>query len=388
MKKKIIFVTKALWIGGIETALVNLLNNFDYEQYEVTLMVCRAELNMLDQIDSRCRVLIADRRPLNSFQQNYKYNKLYHLTEEADNPSKLHRAMLWSIPIIKWIENRLYIRYIRNAMRNERFDTAVIYNDVVAELTVQSIHADKFLMFYHHGATRHVYHDMAGYKKCDKIIAVSLNLAEKLKKFVPKYADKITAVHNLTNVKAIREKGEFECDDIFDPLKFNIVTVGRISDEKGMDMAVSACRRLIECGYQNIVWWIVGGGPVFHKIEEMVSELHLEKYLKLTGMKSNPYPYIKNADLYVQPSRVEAFPMTIKEAMVLGKSIISTDTDGAREILSENFGNCLCAVHADALAEAVKNYIENNSSGSAEEINDRYFIQENEEALKALYSLL
>ena len=54
MKKKIIFVTKALWIGGIETALVNLLKQFDYEKYDVTLLVLRAELDMLDQIHPKC----------------------------------------------------------------------------------------------------------------------------------------------------------------------------------------------------------------------------------------------------------------------------------------------------------------------------------------------
>lgn len=388
MKKKIIFVTKALWIGGIETALVNLLNSFDYEQYEVTLLVCRAELDMLDRLNSRCRVLIADRDRTISFQQGYKYNRLFHLTEETDNPSKFHKAMLWSIPIIKWIENKLFIRYIRTVMNYEHFDTAVIYNDVVAELAVKSINADKFLMFYHHGAMRHVYHDRIGYKKSENIIAVSQNLADKLKDFVPQYADKIVFIHNLTDVKAIREKGALACDEIFDPEKFNIVTVGRISDEKGMDLAVSACRKLIERGHANIIWRIVGGGPVFHKIEEMVSELHMEKHIRLLGMKSNPYPYIRNADLYVQPSRVEAFGLTIEEAMILGKSIISTDTDGAREILSENFASSLCAVDSDALAQAIQNYMDDASFLNAKKIDDTYFLKENEKALRTLYSLL
>ena len=90
MKKKIIFVTKALWIGGIETALVNLLKYFDYDKYDVTLLVLKAELDMLDQIPPKCRVMIADREKTVTFQKRYGYSRLFHLTEETDSPSRLH----------------------------------------------------------------------------------------------------------------------------------------------------------------------------------------------------------------------------------------------------------------------------------------------------------
>lgn len=190
MKKKIIFVTKALWIGGIETALVNLLNNFDYKNYDVTLLVLHSELDMKEQINSKCRLIIIDREQTFSFNNAYKYKNLYHLTEEPDNPSRLHNMMMWAVPAIKWIENRLYVRYIRNLMKGESFDTAIIYSDVVAEAAICSVKADKYLMFYHHGAMRHVYHDKIAYKKCEKIIAVSENQANELRKFVPKYEKK------------------------------------------------------------------------------------------------------------------------------------------------------------------------------------------------------
>ena len=86
MKKKIIFVTKALWIGGIETALVNLLNHFDYQKYDVTLLVLHAELNLLEQINPNCRILITDREKTYTFSEKYQFSRLYHLTEEAENP--------------------------------------------------------------------------------------------------------------------------------------------------------------------------------------------------------------------------------------------------------------------------------------------------------------
>lgn len=357
MKKKILFVTKALWIGGIETALVNLLNYFDYESYDVTLLVLHAELDMLGHIHPKCRVLIADREKTYTFDTPYQYSRLHHLTEETDNPSRLHRMMMWTVPILKWVENRLYIRYIRSLMKDEHFDTAIIYSDVVAETAIRAINADRFLMFYHHGAMRHVYHDQIAYKKCDKIIAVSENQANELKKFVPEAAEKIVMIHNLTDVEGIRTKAALQTEEVFDRTKFHIVSVGRVSHEKGMDLAVRVCAKLVADGFGNVRWWIVGGGPAMQEVKNTVAETHMEDYVVLTGMRSNPYPYICQADLYVQPSRVESFGLTIIEALILGKKVISTDTFGAREILSGRKDGILCRTDTSELAMAIENYI-------------------------------
>lgn len=360
MKKKIIFVTKALWIGGIETALVNLLNNFDYENYDITLLVLKAELDMKDKVNSKCRLIIIDREQTVTFNDVYKYQRLYHLTEETDNPSILHSAMMWAVPAIKWAENRLYIRYIRDLLKNEHFDAAIIYSDVVAEAAIRAVNADKYLMFYHHGAMRHVYHDKIAYKKCNKIIAVSENQAMELRKFVPKYENKIITIHNLTDVDGIRAKAAEPTFEKFDKAKLNIVSVGRVSHEKGMDLAVKACAKLVKDGFANVCWWIVGDGPAMPEVKKTVSELNMEEYVNLVGMKENPYPYIKQADLYVQPSRFESFGLTIKEAMILDKPILSTDTLGAKEII-QNQKNCIiCSCDEFDLAQNIKKIIDSS----------------------------
>lgn len=359
MKKKIIFVTKALWIGGIETALVNLLKYLDYDRYDVTLLVLKAELDMLDQIHPKCRVLIADREKQVAFSEKYRYQRLYHLTEETAHPSALHRVLMWTVPLIRWIENRLYIRYIRRQMRNETFDTAVIYSDVAGETAVRAIKADRYLMFYHHGAMRHVYHDAVAYRRCDKIIAVSENLAEKLRKFIPEYSYKVTAVHNLTDVETIRKKAAEPIPEHFDSSKFHIVSVGRVSHEKGMDLAVRGCAKLIADGYDNVRWWIVGDGSAMRDVRMLIKELHVEEYMFPVGMKSNPYPYIRQADLYVQPSRVEAFGLAIIEAMILGRMVISTCTAGAGNIIENGKTGVLCSVDMNEMATQIEWVIRN-----------------------------
>ena len=380
MKKKIIFIAEALWIGGIETALVNLLNRIDYDKYDVTCLVVRGSLEMADRITPKCRLIVADREKTFTFPKSYKYSRLYHLTEESENPSRLHRAMMWAVPVIKWLENRLYIRYVRENLKNEHFDTCVIYSDRTAEIAVRAVRADKYLMFYHHGAMRKAWHDEIGYRKADKIIAVSNAVEQKLRVFRPKYADKMTFIHNLTDIEGIRAKAEEPIDEVFQSDKFHIVSCGRVAHEKGMDLAVEACAKLVAMGHENVHWWIVGGGPAEGEVRAKISELHMENHVTMLGMRANPYPYIKGADLYVQPSRFESYGLTIAEAMVLGKQIISTSTDGARELISDNQQAILCANNAHGLAESVIAFIkmgktELSTTTLIEEINQGVLVQ-------------
>lgn len=390
MKKKIIFVTKALWIGGIETALINLLNNFNYKKYDVTLLVLKAELDMLKQIHPKCRVLIADRDETVSLQEKYRYSRLYHLTEEPENPSWLHKMMMWTVPVIRWTENRFYIRYIRKMMKGERFDTAVIYSDVAGETAVRAIRADKYLMFYHHGAMRHVYHDRIAYKKCEKIIAVSQHQATALRSYIPKYAYKIVAVNNLADIKGIREKSQKTIQQNFEEKKFNIVTCGRVSKEKGMDLAIDACYKLILRGYKNIRWWIIGDGPVYNEIKDQIQRLNLGNYVYLVGMKENPYPYIEKADLYVQPSRFEGYPMSILEALILKKIVVATANKGAEEMLKKLNCGILSRIDSQDLAQKIGELIENEQyyDKKKHEISEIDFEQSNTESLKQIEEFL
>lgn len=390
MKKKIIFVTKALWIGGIETALVNLLNHFDYQKYDVTLLVLHAELNLLEQINPNCRILITDREKTYTFSEKYQFSRLYHLTEEAENPSRLHKMLMWTTPVIKWIENRLYIRYIRRCLNEEHFDTCVIYSDVAAETAIRAVAADRYLMYYHHGAMRHVYHDGIAYRRCEKIIAVSENQANELKRFVPSAADKVLVIHNLTDVEGIRQKAEQPTQEVFDPQRFHIVTVGRVSREKGMDIAVRVCAELVESGRKDICWWIVGDGPAMQEVRALVTNLGVEPYMKLVGMKENPYPYIRQANLYVQPSRVESFGLTIQEALIIEKPVVATNTSGAKELLSDQVNGVLCEIDPTVLCRIIEQEMEPETASISPSITsiDDICREDNHEAMRKIYEVL
>ncbi len=388
MKKKIIFVTKALWIGGIETALINLLKQLDYDRYEITLLVLHAELDLLDQIDPRCRILILDREQLFSADRSYRYNRLYHLTEQPSAPSCLHKRMMWAMPALRWLENRLYIRYVRDFMKTEAFDTCVIYSDVVGEIAVRAIRANRYLMFYHHGAMRHVYHDAAAWRKCEKVIAVSSRLCEELKAFCPEHSGKVLAVNNLVDIDRVRSMASEACPVRFPTDGFHIVTCGRASYAKGIDIAAEACSQLATDGFSEIHWWIVGSGPMENEVKAQVERLRIADHFHLLGMQKNPYPYIAQADLYVQPSRYESFGITILEAMLLGRPVVSTNTLGAQELIRDGVDGTLC--DPEDLSSAIERFIQNRekfgidrSSVCEESVEAR-----NRAALAALYALL
>lgn len=353
IRKKILFISEALWIGGIETALVNLLNRMDYNQYDVTCLVVRGSLELAHRITPRCRLVVADREKAFTFPEAYKFSRLYHLTEEAENPSRLHRAMMWAVPAIKWLENRLYIKYIRRQMHGEHFDTCVIYSDRTAEIAVRAIQADQYLMFYHHGAIRKEYHDEIGYQASKKVITVSEKTLDMLKTFRPAYAEKIIAIHNIVDIENVIEKSKEIPTPLFPKTQFNLVSCGRLTEAKGIDWAIQAMRALLDKGYRDLHWWIVGGGPDEKQLQKQIGEAGIGDHFHLLGMQANPYPYIADADLYIQPSRYENYSVVILEAMALCKPILATVPAAQMQIKSGENG-LLCRPDPESIAEHIE----------------------------------
>lgn len=391
MKKKLIFITEALWIGGIETALVNLLNRLDYNRFDVTCLVLRDSLDVADRITPQCRLIVSDRQHKVTFPKGYGCKRLYNIMEEPQNAAKFRRFIWFALRVVfRAAEARCYASYVKKQLKGEHFDTAVIYSDRAAETAVRAVSADRFLMFYHHGAMRREYHDAYGYRKADKVIAVSPALAEKLRAYRSKYADKIISVNNIIDIDGVREKGLDIPTVKFSADCFNIVSCGRLSHAKGMDIAVDACAKLVADGFTGFHWYIVGGGPEESALREQIMQLGLEDCVSLLGMQSNPYPYIRCADLYVQPSRFEAFGLTIREAQVLTVPVLSTRTDGSAELISDGETGLLCESDADSIAAAIirlYNAPKLRESIQAE-LQSHDFERDNSAILNQLYSLL
>lgn len=391
MKKKILFVHNALWIGGIETALVAMLNRMDYSKYDVTCLITSNNCQLSDQITKKCKLIVCDRHNTVSFSQKYKYAKLFDIVDSGICSSKIKtlRNKLFTF-FFRNFEERLYSSYIRNNIKETDFDVAIIFSCKVSGIVRRTIKAKKYLCFYHYSDMRRVYHDYLGYDICEKIFAVTDNLALSLKEFIPKYKEKIYALHNLVNTKNVSEMALSGNADELSKDNFNIVSCGRLHRDKGFDLAVEACKRLVDDGYTNLHWYVVGEGPESNNLRDLIEEYNASEHFHLLGVKSNPYPYMKVADIFVQSSRIEAFGLTITEALSLGVPVVSTATDGGKEIITDNVNGLLCDVSADSIYRAVKTLIENPElrkklADGASEID---FEAQNDEIMKRLYAEL
>ena len=391
MKKKVIFVTQALWLGGIETALVNLLNHLDYEKYDVTCLITQDYQDMATQITEKCRLVISDRQHIVSFQNAYKYNLLFNLMEEPQRASSFRR-FIWKIikTLFRAIEIRLYAQYIKQNFANEEFDTAVIYSDRVAEITVRAINAKRYLMFYHNADLDRAYHDVYGYRKAEKIVAVSDAQCNKLKKMCPQFASKMIAIPNYIDVASTRKKAELLPDEpLFKDDGIHLVSCGRLAYQKGFDIAIKACAQIVNRGFDNLHWYILGTGPKKTELENSIRENKMDEHFHLLGSKKNPFPYMKAADLYVQPSRSEGYSLSILEARVLACPTVATFA-AAEEQMTDGVTATLCQADVEALTAAIIKHLENPevSKQYRKELSNFRFDEVNADIINRIEALL
>ncbi len=209
-----------------------------------------------------------------------------------------------------------------------------------------------------------------------------------LKTFRPKYAEKIMVLHNIVDIACVLEKSKEVPAYTFPEDRFNLVSCGRLSEAKGYDWAVQALKRLLDKGHTDLHWWIVGGGPEEEKLQKQIREAGIGDHFHLLGMQNNPYPYIANADLYVQPSRYENYSVVILEAMVLCKPILATFTAIENQIRSGENG-LLCEANPESIAESIEYlYLHREEMEKyVQALRNNSLEKQNEEIMDSLYRL-
>ncbi|MPN23423.1 N-acetylgalactosamine-N,N'-diacetylbacillosaminyl-diphospho-undecaprenol 4-alpha-N-acetylgalactosaminyltransferase [bioreactor metagenome] len=195
------------------------------------------------------------------------------------------------------------------------------------------------------------------YKKIDKIIAVSQYGKESIISINKDYEKKTEVILDIVNPRLIESMADEEV--VFEDKSYiNICTVARlITHYKGYDMAIKAAKLLKDSEYK-FRWYAVGEGEDRPIIERMIEELGLKKEFILIGKKSNPYPYMKNCDIYVQPSRNEGFGLTIVEAKILNKPIVCTDFDNAKVLINNEEDGIIVGKNELQIYLGIKKYLE------------------------------
>lgn len=224
----------------------------------------------------------------------------------------------------------------------------VLYN-VNSKIKCAYIHCD-YRMFggYHRNQEKM-------YGKFNYIFCVSAGCRSSFVKCFPTLDKKAIIMENFTDVAAIHAKS-LESNVPKKKCK-NIITICRISEEKGIHRALNVIEKLKSEGY-IFCWTIVGNGEDYNFVEKMIEDKHITEYVELVGMKKNPFPYLLHADVFLLPSFHEAAPMVFGECWVLGIPIITTETSSAREMVEDQKIGFVCDNSQDGLYKVLKDFLD------------------------------
>ena len=184
-------------------------------------------------------------------------------------------------------------------------------------------------------------------------------------KVYPEVQNRISVFHNLINKERILEKAQQDEGFTDDYKGFRILTVGRLTSQKAFDVSIHAMKLLKDQGI-NARWYVLGEGDQRETLEKLISELDLKEDFLLLGNKANPYPFFRQADLYVHASRFEGKSIAIQEAQILGCPILVSDCSGNREQVTDGVDGALCQFNAQSICSHIIELLGN------EELRIRY----------------
>ncbi len=338
--KNIAIISNNLQLGGVQKSLINLLREING--------IYNIDLYLADD-DNEYRPFVPN--GVNVYRLEYPF-RLFGISH---NKAKQEGFWIWFQSLIyrgitKIFGKKYIVPFIvkKTNWNGNKYDVAISYvhdggdksfYGGCNEFVLKKVCADKKISFMH-GDFEKCGSDTPYNRKIlkgfDNIVCVSKYCAERMKKVFPEAYEKIDYVGNMINYNELKVNA-YDRPVIYDTGVINLVTVARLSKEKGLTRFMSAIRHMLDAGYK-VVWHIIGEGAYRKEVEEKINEYHLRDNVILHGAKVNPYRYLVNADLFVLPSYEEAEGMVMKEALTLGLPVLATDTGATKDIVDERYG--------------------------------------------------
>ena len=171
--------------------------------------------------------------------------------------------------------------------------------------------------------------------------------------------DNSMVIHNVIDEEEILNKSEEETEFEFITNGLKLISIGRLSSEKGYDRLIRIVSKL-EKKYEFELW-ILGEGPERDNLETIIRNLNVSS-VKLLGFKKNPYSYMKKADLYICPSYFEGYSTTVTECMLLKIPVLTVDCAGMDEILDNGKYGKITKNSEEALLDGLAGFLEDEHS--------------------------
>lgn len=204
--------------------------------------------------------------------------------------------------------------------------------------------------------------------------AVSEQLSKEFINVFPEFKEKTTVAFNIIPSEEIKMKAdEYYPEEYKDNKELKLLTVGRLEEQKGYDIAIEVCTKLKRDGFK-FKWYVLGEGTQRKSLEEKIQKENIQDTFKLLGVRMNPYPYFKNCDIYVQTSKHEGYVTTVTEAKTLNKPIMTTDVSGAKEQLNNGINGSIAEINVESVYTKLKELMESR------ELRQKYVLElENDE---------
>ena len=386
--KHIIFVLPNLRMGGAEKALVSLLKTIDPKRINIDLFLFETGGVLQKEVPSYVRIIGADDVTRAMTLEMRKYFKdLIKKRKISAAMSRLKMTLMskrgkhfFGWDIVKKYIPRLPGQYDIAIGFLEGFSDFFVIDKIEAKRKVGWIHIDMT------GRTPTL-EESKYYEQFDRIITISKVCEKAFLKVFPCIRGKIDIIENIVLAEDIILKANENVDMDWDRTKWNFVSVGRLDYQKGFDIGAKAALILKE-KQRDFCWHIYGTGVMKNEVLDFVKENKLENNYVLEGLRTNPYPYMKNADIIIQPSRWEGKSLVLDEAKILGKAIVVTNYPSVTDQITDRKTGIIVETTPEAIAEGVELLMTDKRLKSDLENNCRQELNRSKTVIDQFYELV
>lgn len=364
MKKRIFIAMHYMELGGAETSLIGLLHSFDYSKYEVDLFLYahRGELmkfipkdvNLLPEIRKYALLEVPLILVLKKGYLDILFARL--LAKFRFKRYLKRKKLKSSSSIFQFVEDSVI--HFLPSINNKVYDLAISYQSP-HRIVLEKVRAKKKLAWIHTDYSVidiNVEQEESVWGKYDRILSISEDVTLSFLQKFPRLQKKIVVMENVLSEKLIRERAKENI--VFSKKGISLLSIGRFSYPKNFDNVPNICRLIRDAGI-NIYWYIIGYGGDESLIRQRIAEEGMEEYVIMLGKKDNPYPYILQCDVYVQPSRYEGKSIAVREAQILGKPVVITNYPTASSQINNNVDGIIVPLENEGCAQGIAQFLKN-----------------------------
>ncbi len=355
--KKILIVMTSLYNGGAEKSLVNLLNELPFDEYQVDLLLFMKRGMFLKQVPSKVNIINTPYEIKKLYDSKLKPGKFFLIKYLGGIIAKIftksdseRRAFRW-----KWFYSKVIPKL------DEYYDVALGYMpcEIIYYLD-EKVNAKRKIGWVHNDYKSSKYphkYDEAHFYNLDALVSISDTCVNILKEEFPKIENKIFCLQNITSSKVVKMRANEYYPKEYNEKEVNLISIGRLHEQKGFDLAVYAASIMKKRGIK-FNWFIIGDGDAEKKkLEKLIHKENISDCFKLLGTRENPYPYIKNSTIFVQPSRYEGKSVVLDEAKILSVPIIATAYPTVYDQIKDGKEGMIVSLTPEKIAEGIEKMI-------------------------------